>query len=144
MKTRKSLITLAAASALAIGGTGVAAAQDDAENDTPANETGSSLPELSSQDGDDAEEGQDGEGGEDAGSAEGSTGSVAGDEVLGSFDEDGAFNIQEAAAALEFIADFASPLGDIAGAFESVVDASDTFQGVVQDVQGFLASQGAA
>lgn len=138
MNTRKSLITLAAASALAIGGTGVAAAQDDAENDTPANETGSSLPELSSQDGDDAEEG------EDAGSAEGSTGSVAGDEVLGSFDEDGAFNIQEAAAALEFIADFASPLGDIAGAFESVVDASDTFQGVVQDVQGFLASQGAA
>ena len=143
MKTRKSLITLAAASALAIGGTGVAAAQD-AENDTPANETGSSLPELSSQDGDDAEEGQDGEEGEDAGSAEGSTGSVAGDEVLGSFDEDGAFNIQEAAAALEFIADFASPLGDIAGAFESVVDASDTFQCVVQDVQGFLASQGAA
>lgn len=120
MKARKTFITLASATALAISGTGMAAAQDEGNADTPDAPT--------------------------AGSAELSQnrdvfGSITGADALGSWTGD-QLDYEKTIAALASIAGGAASIAAIAGAYDAVVDASDTWQEVVSNTMGYLEAQG--
>ncbi|HIW90813.1 MAG TPA: hypothetical protein H9870_04005 [Candidatus Corynebacterium avicola] len=118
MKARKPLITLAAATALTIASTGIASAdgeENDDEDTTPPTASAATLSDEDTLD---------------------SAGSISGDDALGSFDDDGAFDLGEAGDALGEIAGGAGDIGDIADAVSAVVDASDALQGVADDAQG--------
>ena len=117
MSIKKSLITVGTIAAVAVAGTGVAAA----DNDTPEPPT--------------------------AGSAELSAhrdvfGSITGADNLGSYDADGQINYEKSLKALLSIAGGAGAVKGIADAYVAVIDASDAYQGVVDDTLAFLASQG--
>lgn len=120
MEARKTFITLASATALAISGTGMAAAQDEGNADTPDAPT--------------------------AGSAELSQnrdvfGSITGADALGSWTGD-QLDYEKTIAALASIAGGAASIAAIAGAYDAVVDASDTWQEVVSNTMGYLEAQG--
>lgn len=120
MKARKTFITLASATALAISGTGMAAAQEEDNADTPDAPT--------------------------AGSAELSQnrdvfGSITGADALGSWTGD-QLDYEKTIAALASIAGGAASVAAIAGAYDAVVDASDTWQEVVSNTMGYLEAQG--
>ena len=114
---KKSLITVGTIAAVAVAGTGVAAA----DNDTPEPPT--------------------------AGSAELSAhrdvfGSITGADNLGSYDADGQINYEKTLGALLSIAGGAASIKSIADAYVADIHASDAYQGVVDDTLAFLASQG--
>ncbi|WP_301528890.1 hypothetical protein [Corynebacterium variabile] len=120
MTIKKTLFTVGTATAVAIAGTGVASAQETAE--TPD----SSAPT--------------------AGSAELSKerdvfGSITGADVLGSWTGD-QLDYEKTVGALVSIAGGAAAVATIAGAYNAVIDASDAYQGGVNDTLGFLAQQG--
>jgi hypothetical protein len=115
MTIKKSLVALGTAATVAIAGTGVANAAETPEPPT-------------------------------AGSAEASAnrdvfGSITGADALGSFTGD-QIDFGKSAAALVALAGVAGSVAAIAKAYDAVVGASDTFQGVVSDTQAFLESQG--
>jgi hypothetical protein len=119
MKARKTFITLASATALAISGTGMAAAQEDSETpDTPPTQ-----------------------GSADASAERDIFGSVTGADALGSW-TDGELDYEKTIAALASIAGGAASVAAIAGAYDAVVDASDTWQEVVSNTMGYLEAQG--
>ena len=116
MSIKKSLSTVGTIAAVAVAGTGVAAA----DNDTPEPPT--------------------------AGSAELSAhrdvfGSITGADGLGSW-TDGQLDYEKSLKALLSIAGGAGAVKGIADAYVAVIDASDAYQGVVDDTLAFLASQG--
>ncbi len=114
---KKSLITAGTVAAVAVAGTGVAAAQTD----TPEPPTASSA-ELSAH--------------RDV------FGSITGADNLGSYDADGQINYEKTLGALLSIAGGAASIKGIADAYVAVIHASDAYQGVVDDTLAFLASQG--
>ncbi|MGO1950278.1 MAG: hypothetical protein ACTH1D_11640 [Mycobacteriaceae bacterium] len=118
MKVRKTFVTLASVSAIAIAGTGVASAQDD-------------LPEGSTP---------------TAGSAELSQnrdvfGSITGADDLGSY-TDGQIDYSKVLIALASVAGGAASIGAVAEAYDAVVGASDTWQEVVSNTTGWLEANG--
>lgn len=127
MTIKKSLFALGTAATVAIAGAGVA----NAENDVPEKTEGSAV----------------------LGSIQESTSDGALD-PSGSIDangffnqiwkegEDGVISLAGVVAVVAGIATFAGTVGDIAKAYDAVVGASDTFQGVVSDTIAFLQSQG--
>ncbi|CAM5390695.1 hypothetical protein [Corynebacterium variabile] len=120
MTIKKTLFTVGTATAVAIAGTGVASAQETAE--TPD----SSAPT--------------------AGSAELSKerdvfGSITGADVLGSWTGD-QLDYGKTITALASLAAGAASVAAIAGAYNAVIDASDAYQGVIDNTVGFLAQQG--
>ena len=120
MTLKKTLFTVGTATAVAIAGTGVASAQETAE--TPD----SSAPT--------------------AGSAELSKerdvfGSITGADALGSYNGE-QISYERSLVALASLAGGAASVAAIAGAYTAVIDASDAYQGVVNDTLGFLAEQG--
>lgn len=146
MKVRKSLISLATVSAVAISGTSIAAAAQDEE--LPAEGSASSSSEGSNGEG---EEGADGSA--ILGSIQGSTsdgaldpqGSVQADGFFNQIWEDGETGVVSLAGVAAVIAStavVAANVKGIAGAYSAVIDASDTYQGVLADTRGFLESQG--
>ncbi len=124
MKARKTFITLASATALAISGTGMAAAQDG--EDTPSQDESGSTPTATS-----AELSQNRD----------VFGSITGADALGSFTGD-QLDYEKTIAALASIAGGAASVAAIAGAYDAVVDASDTWQEVVSNTMGYLEAQG--
>ncbi|MGO1464754.1 MAG: hypothetical protein ACTH0D_12915 [Candidatus Corynebacterium faecigallinarum] len=145
MKVRKSLISLATVSAVAISGTSIAAAHDE---ELPAEGSASSSSEGSNGEG---EEGADGSA--ILGSIQGSTsdgaldpqGSVQADGFFNQIWEDGETGVVSLAGVAAVIAStavVAANVKGIAGAYSAVIDASDTYQGVLADTRGFLESQG--
>ncbi|WP_312799321.1 hypothetical protein [Corynebacterium variabile] len=120
MTIKKTLFTVGTATAVAIAGTGVASAQETAE--TPD----SSAPT--------------------AGSAELSAnrdvfGSITDADALGSYNGE-QISYERSLVALASLAGGAASVAAIAGAYTAVIDASDAYQGVVNDTLGFLAQQG--
>ena len=116
MSLKKSLIAVGTVAAVAVAGTGVAAAQ----NDTPEPPT--------------------------AGSAELSAnrdvfGSITGADALGSWTGD-QLDYGKTRDALIDLAKGAAAITAIAGSYTAVVGASDIYQKTVQDTLAFLASQG--
>ena len=116
MSIKKSLITVGTIAAVAVAGTGVAAA----DNDTPEPPT--------------------------AGSAELSAhrdvfGSITGADALGSWTGD-QLDYDKTIKALASLALGAGAITTIAGAYTAVIDASDAYQGVINNTLGFLAQQG--
>ncbi len=130
MTIKKSLFALGTAATVAIAGAGVANA-DTPENGGDSTANGSSF----------------------LGSIQDSTSDGALD-PSGSIDaggffnqiwkegEDGVISLAGVVAVVAGIATFAGTVGDIAKAYDAVVGASDTFQGVVSDTIAFLQSQG--
>ncbi|HJC85698.1 MAG TPA: hypothetical protein H9751_09165 [Candidatus Corynebacterium faecigallinarum] len=146
MKVRKSLISLATVSAVAISGTSIAAAQDE---ELPAEGSASSSSEGSN--GAEGEEGANGSA--ILGSIQGSTsdgaldpqGSVQADGFFNQIWEDGETGVVSLAGVAAVIAGTAVVAGNVKGiadAYSAVIDASDTYQGVLADTRGFLESQG--
>jgi hypothetical protein len=117
MTMKKTLLALGTAGVVAIAGTGVAAA-DTETPDTPPTQ-----------------------GSADLSANRDVFGSVTGADALGSY-TDGQLDFGKSAAALVAIAGVGASVATIAGAYDAVVGASDTFQGVVSDTQAFLESQG--
>ena len=116
MSLKKSLIAVGTVAAVAVAGTGVAAAQ----NDTPEPPT--------------------------AGSAELSAnrdvfGSITGADALGSYNGE-QISYERSLVALASLAGGAASVAAIAGAYTAVIDASDAYQGVIDNTLGFLAQQG--
>lgn len=131
MKTRKTFLTAATAVTLAIAGTSVASAQEELpDNDgstgsSASNEESGSAPT--------------------AGSAELSAerdvfGSVTGADALGSWTGD-QFDYGKATEALVSLAVGGAAVATLAGAYTAAIDASDAFQGVLQDSRNFIESQ---
>ncbi len=120
MTMKKTLLALGTAGIVTIAGTGVAAAADDTTGtpDTPPTQ-----------------------GSADLSANRDVFGSVTGADALGSY-TDGQLDFGKSAAALVAIAGVGASVATIAGAYDAVVGASDTFQGVVSDTQAFLESQG--
>lgn len=130
MKTRKTFLTAATAVTLAIAGTSVASAQEDLPDDAS---TGSSA---SNEDSGSAPT---------AGSAELSAerdvfGSVTGADALGSWTGD-QFDYGKATEALVSLAVGGAAVATLAGAYTAAIDASDAFQGVLQNSRNFIESQ---
>lgn len=120
MTMKKTLLALGTAGVVAIAGTGVASAADDTTStpDTPPT----------------------------AGSAEASAdrdvfGSVTDADVLGSFEGD-QISYEKVIAALASLAGGAASIAAIASAYDAVIGASDTFQGVVSDTTAWLEANG--
>ncbi|WP_312977811.1 hypothetical protein [Corynebacterium sp.] len=130
MKARKTFLTAATAVTLAIAGTGVASAQEELPDDastgsSASNEESGSTPT--------------------AGSAELSAerdvfGSVTGADALGSWTGD-QFDYGKATEALVSLAVGGAAVATLAGAYTAAIDASDAFQGVLQDSRNFIESQ---
>lgn len=130
MKTRKTFLTAATAVTLAIAGTSVASAQEELPDDastgsSASNEESGSAPT--------------------AGSAELSAerdvfGSVTGADALGSWTGD-QFDYGKATEALVSLAVGGAAVATLAGAYTAAIDASDAFQGVLQDSRNFIESQ---
>lgn len=130
MKARKTFLTAATAVTLAIAGTGVASAQEELPDDastgsSASNEESGSAPT--------------------AGSAELSAerdvfGSVTGADALGSWTGD-QFDYRKATEALVSLAVGGAAVATLAGAYTAAIDASDAFQGVLQDSRNFIESQ---
>ena len=132
MTIKKSLFALGTAATVAIAGAGVAnAANDDTSNpgDTTAN--GSSV--LGSIQESTSDGALDPSGSIDAG---GFFNQIWAD------GEEGVISLAGVVTVVAGIATFAGTVGDIAKAYDAVVGASDTFQGVVSDTIAFLQSQG--
>ncbi|MGN0097638.1 MAG: hypothetical protein ACI38U_16440 [Corynebacterium sp.] len=130
MKTRKTFLTAATAVTLAIAGTSVASAQEELPDDAS---TGSSA---SNEDSGSAPT---------AGSAELSAerdvfGSVTGADALGSWTGD-QFDYGKATEALVSLAIGGAAVATLAGAYTAAIDASDAFQGVLQNSRNFIESQ---
>ncbi|OLT53874.1 hypothetical protein BJF89_03650 [Corynebacterium sp. CNJ-954] len=130
MKTRKTFLTAATAVTLAIAGTSVASAQEELPDDAS---TGSSA---SNEDSGSAPT---------AGSAELSAerdvfGSVTGADALGSWTGD-QFDYGKATEALVSLAVGGAAVATLAGAYTAAIDASDAFQGVLQNSRNFIESQ---
>lgn len=130
MKTRKTFLTAATAVTLAIAGTSVASAQEELPDDastgsSASNEESGSAPT--------------------AGSAELSAerdvfGSVTGADALGSWTGD-QFDYGKATEALVSLAVGGAAVATLAGVYTAAIDASDAFQGVLQDSRNFIESQ---
>ncbi|MDN5682870.1 hypothetical protein [Corynebacterium glyciniphilum] len=130
MKARKTFLTAATAVTLAIAGTSVASAQEELPDDgstgsSASNEESGSAPT--------------------AGSAELSAerdvfGSVTGADALGSWTGD-QFDYGKATEALVSLAVGGAAVATLAGAYTAAIDASDAFQGVLQDSRNFIESQ---
>jgi hypothetical protein len=118
MTMKKTLLALGTAGIVTIAGTGVAAAADTETPDTPPTQ-----------------------GSADLSANRDVFGSVTGADALGSY-TDGQLDFGKSAAALVAIAGVGASVATIAGAYDAVVGASDTFQGVVSDTQAFLESLG--
>ncbi|AHW63187.1 hypothetical protein [Corynebacterium glyciniphilum] len=130
MKARKTFLTAATAVTLAIAGTSVASAQEELPDDAS---TGSSA---SNEDSGSAPT---------AGSAELSAerdvfGSVTGADALGSWTGD-QFDYGKATEALVSLAVGGAAVATLAGAYTAAIDASDAFQGVLQDSRNFIEGQ---
>ncbi|HCT13899.1 MAG TPA: hypothetical protein DIW82_03645 [Corynebacterium nuruki] len=120
MTMKKTLLALGTAGVVAIAGAGVAAAETPETADTTTPPT---------------------QGSADASADRDVFGSVTGADALGSW-TDGQFDYSKATDALVSLAVGGAAITTIAGAYNAVVGASDTFQGVVSDTQAFLESQG--
>jgi hypothetical protein len=130
MKARKTFLTAATAVTVALAGTGVASAQDElpdngATGNSAANEESGSTPT--------------------AGSAELSAerdvfGSITGADALGSWTGD-QFDYGKATEALVSLAVGGAAVATLAGAYTAVIDASDAFQGVLQNSRNFIEGQ---
>lgn len=130
MKARKTFLTAVTAVTLAIAGTSVASAQEELPDDAS---TGSSA---SNEDSGSAPT---------AGSAELSAerdvfGSVTGADALGSWTGD-QFDYGKATEALVSLAVGGAAVATLAGAYTAAIDASDAFQGVLQDSRNFIEGQ---
>ncbi|WP_420099254.1 hypothetical protein [Corynebacterium sp.] len=130
MNVRRTFLTAATAAALTIAGTGVASAQDDLPDST-----GSAASSTNDESGS----------APTAGSAELSAerdvfGSITGADALGSWTGD-QFDYEKATQALVSLAVGGAAVATLAGAYNAVIDASDTFQGVLQDSRNFIESQ---
>ena len=141
MTIKKTLFTVGTATAVAIAGTGVASAQETGD-------TSGSLPSSSESNTD-----GDANGSAILGSIQGSTsdgaldpqGSVQADGFFNQIWEDGETGVVSLAGVAAVIAGTAVVAGNVKGiadAYSAVIDASDTYQGVLADTRGFLESQG--
>lgn len=119
MTIKKTLFTVGTATAVAIAGTGVASAQDTGTPDSSAPTAGSA--ELSAN--------------RDV------FGSITDADALGSYNGE-QISYERSLVALASLAGGAASVAAIAGAYTAVIDASDAYQGVVNDTLGFLAQQG--
>ena len=140
MTIKKTLLTFATVGTVAIGGTGIASAAEDTEADTST--------ELSS----DLSSESDTDGSAVLGSVEDATadgaldpeGSVDADGFFNQFwsDEgDGVISLEGAAAILAGAAGVGASVYGISNAYTAAVEASDAWQGVVDDTTGFVQSQ---
>ncbi|HIW90812.1 MAG TPA: hypothetical protein H9870_04000 [Candidatus Corynebacterium avicola] len=126
MTFKKSFAAAGVATAVAIAGTGVAAAQDDADQTEGSAALGSIQGSVS----DGALDPQ---------------GSVQADGFFNQIWEDGETGVISLAGVAAVIAGTAVVAGNVKGiadAYQAVIGASDAFQGVVADTRGFLQSQG--
>lgn len=119
MTIKKTLFTVGTATAVAIAGTGVASAQDTGTPDSSAPTAGSA--ELSAN--------------RDV------FGSITDADALGSYNGE-QISYERSLFALASLAGGAASVAAIAGAYNAVIDASDAYQGVVNNTLGFLAQQG--
>ena len=119
MTIKKTLFTVGTATAVAIASTGVASAQDTGTPDSSAPTAGSA--ELSAN--------------RDV------FGSITDADALGSYNGE-QISYERSLVALASLAGGAASVAAIAGAYTAVIDASDAYQGVVNDTLGFLAQQG--
>lgn len=141
MTLKKTLVTVGAVAAVTIGSTGVATAQD---TETP-DSTGSASSSDSEGSGSRSEDTPDSST-PTAGSAELSAnrdvfGSITDADALGSYNGE-QISYERSLVALASLAGGAASVAAIAGAYNAVIDASDAYQGVVNDTLGFLAQQG--
>ncbi|MGO1964640.1 MAG: hypothetical protein ACTH2B_12270, partial [Corynebacterium sp.] len=116
---------------LAIASTGIASAQEDLPDETGSTGSSASNDETGSA--------------PTAPSAELSNqrdvlGSITGADALGSW-TDGQFDYGKASEALVSLAAGGAAVATLAGAYVAVVDASDAFQGVLENSRGFIESQ---
>lgn len=119
MTIKKTLFTVGTATAVAIAGTGVASAQETGTPDSSAPTAGSA--ELSAN--------------RDV------FGSITDADALGSYNGE-QISYERSLVALASLAGAAASVYGIANAYTAVIDASDAYQGVVNDTLGFLAQQG--
>lgn len=123
MTIKKSLLTAGTVAAVAIAGTGVASAEKESEGSAALGSIQGSISD----------------------GALDPTGSI---DANGFFNqiwkpgEEGVISLVGVVAVVTGIASFAGNVADIAAAYEAVVSASDTFQGVVDDTIAFLQNQG--
>ena len=120
MTIKKSLVALGTAAAVTVAGTGIANAGTDLNDDAKTPPTAGSAAASAHRD---------------------VFGSITGADALGSWTE-GQLDLGKTAGALVALAGGAASIATIAGAYDAVVKASDTWQGVVSDTQAFLESQG--
>jgi len=128
MSIKKSLITVGTIAAVAVAGTGVAAAATAADNETPTGSAVLGSIQSSTSDG-----------------ALDPTGSIDAHGFFNQFwakGQDGVIDGAGAIAILTGVAGAAASVYGIANAYTAVIDASDAYQGVVNDTLGFLAQQG--
>lgn len=122
MTMKKTLLALGTAGLVTIAGTGVAAA----DTETPTDNGDSSAPTASLA---------------EASADRDVFGSVTDADVLGSFEGD-QISYEKVIAALASIAGGAASIAAIAEAYDAVIGASDTFQGVVSDTTAWLEANG--
>ncbi|MEY8566136.1 hypothetical protein AALF15_06125 [Corynebacteriaceae bacterium 7-707] len=131
MKARKTFLTAATAVTVALAGTGVASAQDELPDNEGSTGSSASNEESGST--------------PTAGSAELSAerdvfGSITGADALGSWTGD-QFDYGKASEALVSLAAGGAAIATLAGAYTAVIDASDAFQGVLQNSRNFIEGQ---
>jgi hypothetical protein len=129
MTIKKSLVALGTAAAVTIAGTGIANAADNPAETGDANSASGSNPVASAE----------------AALSNGKldpAGSVDFHNLLNPTNEDGALDINVIGGNLIELAKGAAAITTIAGAYVAVVNASDAWQGVVDDTTAFLQNQG--